>query len=627
MELNILIVLQTSATIASTEEQTTEVVLQNEDSSVGEIYPPEGATDGEEARVGNVLDGNAVAAEVTEPQKDNSDAMAAVVEGFEVKQTDEQDIPHMAEEEEMRPTDEDEIVEPTTSEIEAVQTDETKTQDGVTADGAAEASTPVAQEGSVDQENLSLRDQELNAIGAEIMFERKPKAAYNGWDNLRWMSYSGVRKISFCEPLYRFVAGRKTLFWSGDQYLDRTLAIYEEPNLILVLRRPSSLPEIREFLDLPDGATIEDPEKALMKFVIVESVVDPNTCKLRLSPLTTVTSVLPGVNRDDHRRRSCFELLTPTQTLVLSAVRLRKGAERALTSFDDSGAFLETSSVEFALKKALCDAHSLKEKSESNDLSWKHQIIVGTLHSYVVLGNQKQLQMAIAEAMRRAKREKMAGEEGSRDFLDPRVVDALDENGRSPLHYACFSRSSAAVAMLADAGANVDLRTEPNNMTPCHLCSQLLDDKGLAAILSANRRPNSIDSKGRTPMYVAITDGRAVGGKRDHEALGRCLTVLESHGGQLVGSDLNRHPVSHLASECRAEDLSVLLNHVRFRYPLPLDNAGDRLRGGISLSAFYQYPVHSCLVSLRKRVMAACSRETEEHPVDEFVAMEEPVVR
>lgn len=527
VSMQILIVLQTFASIASIADQTADVVLQSEESPSIEA-PLE--VENDESRVEDSVEGNEVENNSVYEHAIVSEAALVDSEGVEISQTEGRG-------EEMVAAGSSEpvgevAVEPT-AENRALQA-ETKAQGLEIAEGlrATEASAAGPEEGTVGQEGLSLRDEELQVIGAEIMFERNPNAAYNGWDNLRWMSYSGVRKVKFCEPMYRFVAGRKTLFWSGDQYLDRIVAIYEEPNLILVLRRPNTLLELREYLDLPPGATIEDPDEVYKSFLIVESAIDPNTCKLRLSSLTTVTSVLPGVERDDYRRQSCFELLTPTETVVLSAVRLRKGAERALTSFTDSGAFLETSSAEFALKKSLCDAHILKENSTANlDLSWKHQIIVGTLHSYVVLGNQKHLEIAIAEAMRRAKREKSADHEDSRDFLDPRVVDALDENGRSPLHYACFGRSSTAVAMLANAGANVDLRIEPNNVTPCHLCAQLLDDKGLAAILSANRRPNSIDAHGRTPMYVALTDGRAVGGKRDHEALDRQVQNLHHHIG------------------------------------------------------------------------------------------------
>jgi hypothetical protein len=356
---------------------------------------------------------------------------------------------------------------------------------------------PLMESAEILPELSTTRDEEFKKIGGEIVFERKVHRAYNGWDNLRWMAFAGVRKVKYCDWMYRFVPGRKALFWSGDQYLDRKIAIYEEPNVIMILRTPSNIDELREILDLPAGSKIEDPDTVAKSYLLVESVIDPNMCKLRMSPLTNVTSILPNVADDDFRRRSCFELITPSETLAFSAVRLRRGAERSLTSFTDSGAFLETSSAEFAFKKTICSAHFLRDEvGSSADLSWKHQIILGTLHSYVVLGKQTDLDKAIEAALLAAKADLPPGEE-SLGFLDPRIVDALDETGRSPLHYACVSRSSAAVASLSKVGANVDLRTEPNSMTPLALCSKNLDDKSIAAILQCNRRPNALDGLGR----------------------------------------------------------------------------------------------------------------------------------
>jgi hypothetical protein len=469
--------------------------------------------------------------------------------------------------------------------------------------------TPEAVEGpdsgqqtKVEQtQHISLRDEESKLIGAEIVFERKPKPDYNGWDNLRWMAYSGTRKVRYCELVSRFVAGRRSLFWSGDQYLTRKLAIYDEPNLILILRAPESLAELREIMDLPVGATIEDQDTAFKSYLVVESVIDPKTCKLRLSPLTTATSILPGV--DDLRRRSCLELINPVESAILSAVKLRKGAERALTSFTDSGAFLETSSAEHVLQKFICDANQpIHYVGSPSDLSWKHQIILGTLHSFVVLGNHSFLDMAIAAALNNSK----GGEQTDSNYLEPRIVDAVDSSGRTPLHYACSSRFSSAVVSLVKAGANVDFKTGPYKMTSCHVCALNLDDKSLAAILAVNRRPNVVDTWGRTPMYLAISEGSTVGGQRNPEALDRCLTLLGSYGGQIEGSLGFRHPVSYLASIWCHEELSVVLKHVNFRYPLILPYAEDKKRVGISVSALYQYPVHSCLVSLRKKIKTAC---------------------
>jgi hypothetical protein len=474
---------------------------------------------------------------------------------------------------------------------------------------------------------LSPRDEELKKIGGEVIFERKSNASYNGWDNLLWMSFNGIRQVRYCEPMSRLIPGRKSLFWSGDEYLPRKLVVFDEPSVILVLRQTQSLSELRELLDLPAGSKIEDPDNACKSFLVVESVIDPKTCKLRLSPLTTVTSIQSDVKEDDLRRRSCFELITPNESVILSAVQLRTGPEKFLTSFTDSGAFLETSSAEFSLKKKICESHSLNDEVGSNsDLSWKHQIILGTLHSYVVLGNQRSLDKAIVAAMPKHQAGKSSKDETSK-FLDPRIVDALDENYRSPLHYACSSRFSPAVISLVKAGANVDLRTDPHDMTPCHICAQNLDDRSLAAILSTNRRPNTLDKLERTPMYVAIIEGRTVGGKINPEALDLCLSVLESHGGQIIGGSEHRHPVSQLASEWRAEELSVLLGHVNTRYPLPISDISDKMRAGISLSASYQYPVHSSLIALRKKINSAISGNDTKKLVEECMSAESQLAR
>jgi hypothetical protein len=492
------------------------------------------------------------------------------------------------------------------------------------ADGEVEETNDEAKESKTNEAvaGTSLRDEELKLIGAEIMFERKANPSYCGWDNLRWMSYAGVRKVNKCLLMSKCVPGRKTLFWSADQYAVRILAVYEEPSIILVLRAPTNVAELRELLDLPTGAKIEDPEKAMDSYVVVESVVDPTTCKLRVSPLTTVTSIRSDVKEDDWRRRSCFELITPTETVILSAVRLRSGAERALTSFNDSGAFLETSTAEHALKKAICDAHILRDGVGSNsDLSWKHQIILGTLHSFVVLG--KFLDKALAAAFHSQEASLPEGEENK--YLDPRIIDMLDEDGRSPLYYACWSRSGAAVESLVKAGANVDLRAGPGDMTLSHICAQNLDYRSLAAVLAVIRRPNVIDALNRTPMYLAILEGRMVGGNINPEALDRCLAVLKQYGGQ-IGTKEYRHPASSLSSEWRAQDVVVLLNHVDYRYPLTISDASDKSQVGISLSASFHYPIHAALVSLRRKVKAACNGENVQQLFADCTAAESRLI-
>ena len=487
-------------------------------------------------------------------------------------------------------------------------------------DNDDEAEDPVVEEDKNNEISPSdeHRDEESRLLGgAEIMFERsnsdsnnRSSMAFSGWDNLRWLSYAGIRKLQFCKPVSRFEAGRQSLFWSGEQYLDhRLLAVYEEPRLILVLRRPSNLAEVRALLDLPPGTPLDDPENALKAYWVVESAVDPATCKLKVSPLTTVTSVCEGRD-DDPRYRSCFQLITPAETIVLSAVPLRSGAERALTSFVDTEAFLTTTSAEQALKKALCDAHMAHDEIGTKaDLSWKHQIILGTLHSYVVLGDLSLLNKALTAALKSQEGTLPPGE--ANNHVDPVIIDALDENQKAPLHYACSTRSSGSVESLVRAGANVSIRINiPDNSTPLHLCARTLDYRSIAAILNTptgKAGVNDVDGLDRTPMYLAVMRGRTVGGRKDQNALSQCLNLFKEHGGTLILKSADRHPVSQLAADWEGEELEVLLQHTRYRYPL--EGVSPKAYG-ISLSALFQYPLHSALIAIRKEVKRISSKET-----------------
>eukprot|EP00934_Nitzschia_sp_Nitz4_P009330 Nitzschia sp. Nitz4//scaffold156_size52432//26049//30881//NITZ4_006827-RA/size52432-snap-gene-0.13-mRNA-1//-1//CDS//3329537415//9320//frame0 len=448
-----------------------------------------------------------------------------------------------------------------------------------------------------DAPQATLRDTETEMLGAEIFFPRTGSPQLNGWDNLRWMAHSGARTLRFVGEVYKFVAGRRTMFWNGDQYHDCKLAVYDDPCVWLMLRYPENTNELNEIMDLPPGTTIQDVNEAMRSYLVVEAAIDPKMCKLKLSPLTTITSILPDVPKDDHRRRSCFELITPTASIPLSAVRLRKGAERALTSFTDSGAFLETSAVEHALQKSMNHAHSTLSSIETADMSWTHQVVLGTLHSYIFLGNVSQLDKAIACAYEGAK------DETNPNYLDSRVIDSLDASGRTALHYACTSRFSAAVVSLLKAGASPDTRCEPLNRTPCHLSALHLDAKSLRAILSANRRPNVVDSDGRTPLHLAIIDGRSVGGSEDASAVKECISVLTQSGSDIEAPLGYSHPICQLATVWRHEALAVLLKFCNYRYPILSSDAQDKRSGGISVDAAFQYPIHACLVSLRKLIV------------------------
>jgi hypothetical protein len=199
-----------------------------------------------------------------------------------------------------------------------------------------------------ESEREKIRLEESRIVGGDIVFDGS-RLAYSGWDSLRWMSYSGIRKIKLFQHVFRYEEkSQKTLFWAtvDKEYVPRVLAIYEEPSLILVLRRPTDEEEVHRLVG----------SSGLGDCWIVESVVDPATCKLRLSNLTHSTSTVE-VEEPDERSRSLFEIISPAEKIRLSAVQPRDQLKRAERSFSDSGAFFETNAVESSLVGIICDAH------------------------------------------------------------------------------------------------------------------------------------------------------------------------------------------------------------------------------------------------------------------------------
>jgi hypothetical protein len=233
---------------------------------------------------------------------------------------------------------------------------------GETVEAAMAAQSVEAQEQS---ERDSNRLDERRTVGGDVLFDGT-SAVYMGWDNLRWMSYSGARKLRLFQPVYRLrEVKQKTLFWSKveKEYVPRVLVIYEEPNVFLVLRRPAGQEELARLVGV-----VEKGDEA--NYWVAESVIDPETCKLKLSNLTTPTSLV-AIEEPDDRARSVFEIISPAESVRVSAVRPRDEAKKGERSFVDSGSFLETTSVEMSVTKAICDAH--EEREVANDLAWKHQ--------------------------------------------------------------------------------------------------------------------------------------------------------------------------------------------------------------------------------------------------------------
>ena len=289
--------------------------------------------------------------------------------------------------------------------------------------------------------------------------------------------------------------------------------MYSDPSVVLVLKRPKSTRQISGLLENYSPIVIPENRATLDSFMIVESVIHPMLAKLRLSPITTPTSIIANPTslvmnttsllrvddpECDLRRQLSFQIVTPTEVYTLTIADDDPTSDK--TPEDWTRIHAETGAWERALRATLKSGHG-------GDLD-EHRIVLGTLHSIVLLNEQK-LEDVIART----------------DFLR----DDVDECGRTALHLACTSRNARAVAALLrhSADSNVEM---PGEISLLHLCAKNLDYKSLSILLAAKANhqlnPNQKDVRRRTPMHVAMLEGKCKGGREDIFALERSLEAL-----------------------------------------------------------------------------------------------------
>ena len=490
----------------------------------------------------------------------------------------------------------------------------------------------VSQQPPVDDEAKEHLDRQIQFVATQ---ENEEKASNDLLDreilfndssiiNIQAFNAASDKTLSFTTPVLRVSAGR--YFWSADVYEKRILAIYKNPDVILVMRLPKDREEVQRL-----GGNLK--AKELSSFLVAENVSSPMACKIRLSQLTNETSVptkksteqglrssmneIVAKQNDINRKRSCFDLLTPTETVTLSAAFLPPDC------FDDieytsEKSLNDTHRCEDAIISALVNSH-LSDGGVSLDDTWKHQVILGTLHSYVISGNEHTLKESLSSAL--AIQQSQSGSGSGINKIDPSIIDLKDDSGKTALHYACSRQKNSTVQTLVSFGADCSTSQDDGGMTPSHICAKGLDDKILSIILSATYpvrpNPNALDSQGRTPMYLAAVEGGGSGDSKSNAmALDRCLSALDAWGGQfLIESPKSKdlfHPIHCVSANWKAEDLSVILSHCNYRYPLT---------SGSSLSAMFQYPIHAALISLRRHIHAVFQTNEDGSMNAEFIPL------
>lgn len=156
---------------------------------------------------------------------------------------------------------------------------------------------------------------------------------------------------------------------------------------------------------------------------------------------------------------------------------------------------------------------------------------------------------------------------------DKRILDATDAYGNNATHYACLSGESRALAILAEAGASLDIPSGPskvgNAMHPAHIAVAYGFLSCLAELAKCSTNLEARDGSGETVLSLAIRCGSK-----------SCVEFLlsgDSHRGALVKPDLPGKgaelPLHVAASLGRLSLVSLLLG--AGAKPTARDGAGE----------------------------------------------------
>jgi ankyrin repeat protein len=322
---------------------------------------------------------------------------------------------------------------------------------------------------------------------------------------------SVAKKPAFPDPMSFLKEGRK-LVKQGD------LAIETKSNSIW-----SRAPNKRRLTLLSDTLIISIPQSG--NVAALEYVIDLQICKVKsLGHVFTLHQ--SGSDDTQNEDDLSFELLWPGGDIHLIADNLAMKEEWVLYIYH-----------------AICDSVA----GTVQYLGWRHQYLVGTMHSAVLTRNEERVKELIALC----KAEK----------LDFKAIESFDEDGYTPLHYACMLRLQNIVRLLHEATADVTA-TDNNGLTPLHWAALQLDDYSLTLLCSHVFDIDLLDRKQRSPLVIACLEGRDISGVTDIAALTRCLEVMVTHKPNLSWKDdLGRSLLHYLAASWQHEPMEILLEN------------------------------------------------------------------
>jgi 26S proteasome non-ATPase regulatory subunit 10 len=148
---------------------------------------------------------------------------------------------------------------------------------------------------------------------------------------------------------------------------------------------------------------------------------------------------------------------------------------------------------------------------------------------------------------------------------DAKQVDAVDADGRTPLHWAASSGSLDVARFLIDQNAEVD-KPDSSGWTSLHIAVSAGRDDIVQELVGAGADVNGKNDKGLTPLHYAASKSRV--------DIGRFLI---SRGADINAKDkANQHPLHRAATTGSTGFVSMLLKPLEGS-PKTRLNTADRI--------------------------------------------------
>jgi ankyrin repeat protein len=184
---------------------------------------------------------------------------------------------------------------------------------------------------------------------------------------------------------------------------------------------------------------------------------------------------------------------------------------------------------------------------EGRVLGWRHQYLLGTMHSAVLSRSEDRVRELIQYHEQRN--------------FPYSFIDMVDQDGYTPLLYACMLRLTNIVKILYDAKANIYL-IDKHGFTAIHWAAIQLDIFSLKTLCSGVKDINVFDACGRNPLVLLCVEGRDISGTTDTLLLKECTEILLVHQPSCDWRDeLGNCVIHYLASSWQFAALELLLNY------------------------------------------------------------------